>query len=277
VASPDISNAMSTYRKAKNRLDLARRQLDRSRDLLDHKAIAQKDFEQANADYNDAATDLQTALDALRIYGVSEDDLAAADRPGAAFRPELTMRAPISGTVVQKSVLPGQVIQAGATPCFVITNTATVWVQAHVYEQDLASVHVGDEAEMRNSAFPIAFHGRVSYIDRLVDPATRTTLVRIVTPNTDGALKKDLFVDVTLHDRTRRDVLTVPVAAVLYNEQNLPFVYVDAGSGRFTERLVKTGAQQGGAVEITDGLKAGERIVAEGSLFLQFANSVGQE
>ena len=68
VASADITNAISAYRKAKNRFDLAKRSLDRSKDLLDHKAISQRDLESAEADYNDAATDVQTALQALKIY-----------------------------------------------------------------------------------------------------------------------------------------------------------------------------------------------------------------
>ncbi len=72
-------------------------------------------------------------------------------------------------------------------------------------------------------------------------------------------------------------MLAVPVAAVLYNEQNFPFVYVQVDAGTFAQRLVKIGAQQDNQIEITDGLKDGDRVVAEGSLFLQFANTVGQQ
>jgi len=276
VSSPDMANAVSAYRKAKNRMDLAQRTLDRSKDLLDHKAIAPRDMESVTADYNDAATDVQTALQALKIFGVDTADLGDAEKQNVPIRPELAMRAPISGTVVQKLVLPGQLIQAGTTMAFVISNTATVWVQGHIYEKDLASVHVGDQADVRNSAIDQTFHGVVSYIDRLVDPATRTTLVRIVTPNTGGLLKKDLFMDVTIHDRSRRDVLSVPVASVLYDEQNFPFVYIQVDAGTFAQRLVKTGAQLDDRIEILDGLKATDRVVAQGGVFLQFANSFGK-
>ena len=120
------------------------------------------------------------------------------------------MRAPLAGIVVQKLVLPGQFIQAGTTAAFVISNTSTVWVQGHVYDKDLASVHVGDKVDERNSSFPETFHGAVSYIGDMLDPATRTTPVRIVTQNPNGLLKKDLFVDVVIHDKTTRDVLVVP-------------------------------------------------------------------
>jgi membrane fusion protein, heavy metal efflux system len=116
----------------------------------------------------------------------------------------------------------------------------------------------------------------VAYIDHLVDPATRTTLVRIVTPNTSGLLKKDLFLDIVIHSRTHREVLAVPVAAVLYDEQNLPFVYVQVEPGRFVQRLVTVGVQQGDQVEVRDGVTLTDRVVSEGSLFLQFANSAGK-
>lgn len=275
VASPDLTNAVSTYRKAKNRADLAQRTVERSRDLLAHKAIAQRDLESAEADANDAATDLQNALQALKIYGVAQTDLDAAAEQNVAIRPELAMRAPIGGTVVQRLVLPGQVIQAGTTVAFVISDVSTVWVQGRIYEKDLTSVHVGDAVEVRAADLPGVYHGTIASVDRLLDPATRTTLVRIVTPNTGGLLRKDLFVDLTIHDRTRRDVLAVPTAAVLYDEENLPFVYLQVDSGKFAQRLVKLGATSGDQTEITDGLKTGDRLVAQGSLFLQFANSLG--
>lgn len=273
VSSPDVSNAVSVYRKAKNRLDLAQRNLERSKDLLDHKAISQHDYESTQADFNDATTDVQTALQALRIFGVTQREITDAEQQNVAIRPELAMRAPISGTVVQKLVLPGQLIQAGTTAAFTISNVATVWVQGHVYEKDLRSVHKGDEAEMRTASFPTVFRGTVAYIGDLIDPATRTTPVRIVTKNLDGLLKKDLFLDVTILDKTSRQALAVPTTAVLYDEQNFPFVYRQIDQGRFAQQQITLGAQQGGQTEVVGGLKEGDRVVSQGSVFVQFAQS----
>ncbi|HKV99834.1 MAG TPA: efflux RND transporter periplasmic adaptor subunit, partial [Vicinamibacterales bacterium] len=176
----------------------------------------------------------------------------------------------------QRLVLPGQVIQAGTTLAFVISDTSSVWVQAHLYEKDLRAIRVGDSADVRDPAFPDVFHGRVAYVGDLIDPATRTTLVRIVTGNRPGLLKKDLFVDVTIHGPVRHNVLVVPTTAVLYDEQDMPFVYVDQGQGRFSQRQVTLGAQHTTDTEIASGLKADERVVGQGSLFLQFANSIGK-
>lgn len=272
VASPDVTGAFANYRKAQNKVDLSKRNLDRSRDLLDHKAIAEKDFEQAQADYNDAMTDLETAAQALRILGVPAKQIEAALQSDP-VTPELPMRAPISGTIVQKLVNPGQVIQAGSTAAFVISNVATVWVQAHVYEQDLSKVRVGDEADVKTAAYPMVFHGKVTYVGDMLDPATRTTPVRIVTANPDGRLKKDQFVDVVMRDKAERQALVVPTSAVLYDPENLPFVYVRVDQNKFAQRPVTLGTQHGDVTEVAKGVTESDRVVAQGSLFLQFANS----
>lgn len=276
VASADVATAISSYRKAKNRLDLAQRTLDRSRDLLEHKAISQREMESVQADFNDAATDRQTALQALKIFGVTARDLEAAEQQNVPIRPELAMRAPIAGTIVQKLVLPGQFIQAGTTTAFVISNVSTVWVQGHLYDRDLASVHVGDKVDVRHASFPVVFHGTVANIGNMIDPATRTTPVRIVTENAGGLLKKDLFVDVEIHDKTRERVLVVPPSAVLYDENNMPFVYVQMAPGTFAQRLVRLGGQHGDETAIADGLNPGDQVVGQGSVFLQFANTYRQ-
>jgi len=274
VSSPDVSNAVSTYRKAKNRLDLAQHNLDRQKDLLEHKAISQRDMESAQADYNDAATDVQNSLEALRILGVSPQDITQAEQQNGGIRPELAMRAPIGGTIVQKLVQPGQVIQGGTTQAFVISDVSTLWVQGHIYEKDLRSIHVGDPVEMHNASFPgVVFNGRVAYIGDMLDPATRTTPVRIVTKNVDNLLKKDLFLDVTVRDKSSHQALTVPTTAILYDEQNFPFVYLQVEGGKFAQRQVTLGTQQQDKTEILKGLSAGDKVVSQGSVFLQFANS----
>jgi cobalt-zinc-cadmium efflux system membrane fusion protein len=273
VSSPDITNAMSAYRKAKNRLDLALRTLDRNKDLLEHKAIAPKDLEQSEADYNDASTDVQGALQQLTILGVSQQDLKDAETQNTTIKAELPMRSPIAGVVVQRLVMPGQVIQAGMTIAFVISDVSTVWVQGHVYEKDLRSVHVGDRADIRSASFPEMLQGTVTDVGALLDPDTRTTAVRIVTRNPRADLKKDLFVDVTIHDKSSRQAIVVPTAAVLYDEQNFPFVYLQVKDGQFAQHQVQIGDQRDDQVEITSGLKPGDHVVSQGSLFLQFANS----
>jgi cobalt-zinc-cadmium efflux system membrane fusion protein len=273
VSSPDLVNAISLYRKAQNRQDANQRILDRQKELLDHGAIAAKDFESVEADYNDSVTDVETAVQSLRIFGIGEQEIAEADQQGKTISGEMAVRAPISGTIVQKLVSPGQLIQAGSTACFMVSDLSTVWVLGHIFDRDLENVHVGDSASESNPDLRLNFQGTISYIGAFTDPATRTTPVRIVTPNPSGILKKDMFVSAVIAPNIRKTVLMLPVAAVLRDAQNEPVVYVENMPGQFAQRSVTIGEQRKNDIEIASGLRAGERVVGDGSLFLQFANN----
>jgi cobalt-zinc-cadmium efflux system membrane fusion protein len=273
VSSTDASNAIVTYRKAKNDEDLARRALVRAKELLDHGAIAVKDYEETQSAFNDAAADVQNSLQSLRIFGLSQQAIDNAQAQGVPVRPEIALRSPIAGVVVQKTVSPGQLVQAATTTCFLISDTATVWILGHVFDRDLPAVHIGDPVQASNPSFAQTFRGNVSYIDALVDPTTRTTLVRVVARNTGLLLKKDMYVDAVIDTRTQKNVLTVPVSAVLRDAQNEPIVYVESEPGKFGQRIVTIGVQQGERVEILSGLREGENVVSEGSVFLQFAGT----
>jgi membrane fusion protein, heavy metal efflux system len=272
VSSPDMANAISTYRKARNREELAKRALDRAKQLLEHGAIAVKDLENAQADYNDAGTDVQNSLQALKIFGITKQEIEQAEHQGVPISPELAVRSPIAGVVVLKLISPGQFIQAGTTVCFMLSDVSTVWTQGHIFDRDLPSIHVGDTVDESNASIHRGFHGVVSYIGAMVDPATRTTSVRIVTQNPEGLLKKDMFVEADIHTRTRKNVLAVPVSAVLHDAQNEPFVYVEVEPGKFAQHQITAGAEQNSSVEVLGGLKPGDRVVSEGSVFLQFSS-----
>jgi cobalt-zinc-cadmium efflux system membrane fusion protein len=107
-----------------------------------------------------------------------------------------------------------------------------------------------------------------------VDPATRTTPVRIVTQNPEGLLKKDMFVEAVVNTTSRSNVLVVPVASVLRDDKNEPIVYVEAQRGKFAQRSITIGMQQDGLIAVTSGLQKGENVLADGSLFIQFATSI---
>jgi cobalt-zinc-cadmium efflux system membrane fusion protein len=274
VSSPDVAAAVATYKKARNRQDYSKKTLDRSKDLLEHKVIAQKDLEAAEQDYNDAGAEVENDLQALKIFGVTQQEIDQARTQGVAINPELAVRSPIAGTVVQKLVTPGLLIQAGTTACFTISDMSTVWVWGHIYDRDLESVRTGDSVDLTNPAFHQTFSGMVDYIGALLDPATRTTPVRIVTKNPGRLLKKDMFVDAVIHTKSGRTVLAAPTSAILRTDDNLPFVYVEVEPGKFAQRLVTLGVQQGDETELLTGVKEGEKIVAEGAVFLQFANAI---
>jgi membrane fusion protein, heavy metal efflux system len=274
VSSPDVANAVAAYRKARNREAYNKRVVDRMKELLDRGAIATKDYQTSEADYNDAATDVQNSLQALRIFGIGAQDIDAAEKQGTPVATELAVRSPITGVIVQKMVSPGQVVQAGQTVCFSISDVSTVWVQGHIFDRDLPSVKSGDPVDETNPSLNRSFRGTISYIGTFVDPDTRTTPVRIVTHNPGGLLKKDMFVDAVVHTGTRSHTLVVPVGAVLRDDKNEPIVYVEREPGKFAQRSITTAGQQDGLVAVSSGLQEGETIVSDGTLFLQFGNTI---
>jgi membrane fusion protein, heavy metal efflux system len=277
VASPDYAQLRANFLKARDAFRLADKNDARARDLYAHHAIAEADLLQADSTREQAQADLDAAEQALRVLGISRPDSLV----GAPASSDVPVLAPLAGEVVERLVAPGQVIQTGATQVFTISNLHTVWVLANVYEHDLGAVHLGDPVVIGTDAYPDSFHGRISYIAAALDPDTRTLQVRIVTQNPDERLKKDMYVTATVEAGVIRNALVVPDAAVLRNSENQPFVYVAAspapssgGPVQFAQRLVTIGGSEDGKTQILTGLKPGEQVAADGSLFLQFANSL---
>ncbi len=270
VSSPDFAQMRSTYLKNLSAFELAGKNDARAKDLYAHHAIAEVDLQQADSTRAQALADLQSAEQSLKVLGLTQLGSVAKD-PSS---PEIPVLAPISGEVVERLASPGQVVQAGSTQVFTISNMSTVWALANVYERDLGDVHVGDPVSIQSDAYPDTFRGRISYIAPAVDPTTRTLQVRIVTANPGGKLKKDMYVTATVEASSIPNALTVPDAAVLRTSENEPFVYVAHGNNQFAQQLVEIGESRGGRTQIRSGLAAGQKVVADGSLFLQFANSL---
>jgi membrane fusion protein, heavy metal efflux system len=176
--------------------------------------------------------------------------------------------------VVERLVSPGQVMQAGQTQAFTISDMSTVWVLANVYQNDLAHVKMGDNVVVQTDAYPDSFHGRISYISAALDPNTRTLQARIVVDNPGQKLKRDMYCTVTVAAGAIQNAIAVPDASVLRDDENQPFVYVENGANQFGRRTVQIGESQNGQTQILQGLSAGEKVVGDGSLFLQFANSL---
>jgi len=270
VNSPDYSQARSTYLKAKDALALADKNYKRAQDLFEHKAMAERDVQQAESDRDQAQADVESSTDVLRALGVSDPETTVK----ASATLLVPLLAPAKGEIVERLVGPGQLLQAGMTQCFTISDTGTVWVLINVYQSDLGSVHIGDPADITTDAYPEVFRGRISYIAPAVDPTTRTLQERIVTENPAHKLKKDMYVTATVRAGAVGNALLVPDAAVLRDTENQPFLYLQTGATQFARRLVTIGESSNGRTQITSGLKEGERVVGDGSLFLQFQNSL---
>jgi membrane fusion protein, heavy metal efflux system len=270
VDSPDFAAAISAYQKALATAKTNRHLADLDKDLLEHNGVAQKEAAQAETDAVNAESDRDAALQELLSLNVPEQAIKGIQRGLPISHAEAAIRSPVAGTVVEKLITPGQLLAAGTTPCFTVANLSRVWVMAQIFGSDLASVRLGDSAEVTSGTGSNTFSGKVDNISALVDPDTRSVPVRVVVDNPGDLLKKQMYVRVRIRSRAESTGLLIPVSAVLRDEENLPFVYVVESDAGFARRHVTLGNRTGDQYVIPEGLAAGERIVVEGGLFVQF-------
>jgi len=262
VASADLANAVAAYRKAAVASANARRVAAADRDLAAHNGISEREAAQAQTDAASAEADRVAALQALTSLGAS---------PSSGLYG--IIRAPVSGVIADKSVTPGQLLQAGSSTAFTVANLSQVWIMTQIAPSDLAQIGRGDSARIdpRNGTGP--FRGTVDNISASVDPNTRAVVARIVAPNPGDLLKKQMYVDVSIESGIVSTGLLVPVSAVLRDDENLPFVYLALPDGSFARRHVTLGYRDSQNYAVTSGLGSGDRVVVNGALFLQFMQS----
>lgn len=273
VESPDFAAATSAYSKALVTARNARRLADTDKDLVQHDGVSQREQQQAQTDATNAEADRDAALQALVSLNVDPKTIKDIQAGRQVSRIEGTIRSPITGTVVEKLITPGQLLQAGTTPCFTVADLSRVWVMAQISGSELASVSVGDTAEVTTGIASKSISGTVDNISALVNPDTRAVVARVVVDNRGDFLKKQMYVGVRIHSRQQSSGLLVPVSAILRDDENLPFAYATERDGSFARRHVTLGYRAGDRYQIADGLKAGDRVVADGGIFMQFMQS----
>jgi cobalt-zinc-cadmium efflux system membrane fusion protein len=270
VTSPDFAAAMSAYQKALATAQTNRHLADLDKDLAQHNGVAQREAAQAETDAANAEADRDAALQALVSLNVSTAAIKDIQQGHALAQPAGMIRAPIAGTVVEKLITPGELLQAGTTPCFTVANLSRVWVMAQVFGSDLASVSLGDSAAVETGVDSKSFTGRVDNISAVVDPDTRSVVVRVVADNPGDFLKRQMYVRVLIEARAESTGLLVPVSSILRDDENLPFVYLGQPDGSFSRQHVTLGGRTGEQYEVADGIKAGDQIVVDGGIFVQF-------
>jgi len=270
VDSPDFATAISGYRKALATAHTARRLADLDKDLLQHQGVAQREEDQAQSDAANAEADAYAALQTLVSLDVDPKTIKDIEQGHPISRVEGMIRSPIAGTVAERLITPGQLLQAGTTACFTVADLSRVWVMAQVPDADLASIALGDPADVATGADAQKLAGKVDNIGALVNPDTRMVLARVLVENAAGLLRKQMYVSVRIHSRRPSTGMLVPVSAILRDDENLPFVYVADSADRFAQRPVMLGERSGDQYVIASGLKGGERIVVDGGIFVQF-------
>jgi membrane fusion protein, heavy metal efflux system len=270
VDSSDFAAAIGAYHKALATAQTNRRLADLDKDLLQHNGVAQREAAQAETDAVNAEADRDAALQALVSLSVPAETIKEIQAGHAVSHAEGFIRSPINGTVVEKLVTPGELLQAGTTSCFTVANLSRMWVMAQIFGADLAAVGVGDSAEVSTGIDAKTLPGTVDNISALVDPDTRAVAVRVVVDNPGEILKKQMYVRVRIKASRETDGLLVPVSAILRDDENLPFVYLLQPDSSFARQHVTLGTRTDAQYDIAEGVKSGDQIVIDGALFLQF-------
>jgi len=275
-AQTDLIAAVQAVQKAKSQLALAKRVLDRQTSLLAGRATSQREADQANADHAAAESDVATAeggLNAARnrlrvIVGRDAAEVERVERERI-VNPLITVNAPIDGTVIARKVGPGQYVRSDAgDQLYSIADLSIMWLKANVPEVDIPLVRVGQELEVRVTAFPDrVFKARVTAIGAASDAATRRVVVRSEIPNPDGALRAEMFASFKIATGDGERAPAVPVDTVIWDGAQA-IVWVEREPMQFERRKVAVSLEQDGRLQIRDGLKAGELVVARGAIYI---------
>jgi membrane fusion protein, heavy metal efflux system len=274
LEASEFVQAQNDLQVAVSQARLARISESRKHALYEAKGGSLQDWQQAQSDLAGAETALNSVRNRLRIFGKSQRDIARLES-SQTIDPAATLTAPIAGVVVDRQVGPGQYLQSGGAPVFTIADPSSVWLLANVRESDAGLVKLGQSVDVHVLAYPNrTFKARVSYVAALVDPVTHRLLVRAEIDNRDLALKPEMLATFRILTSGAVESPAVPEAAIVY-EGDAAHLWVVAGDGLLTYRVIRPGRSNDGLVEVLEGLAAGERIVTKGGLFIDQAAAAG--
>ena len=273
--------AIANLNKARSAVTIAEIIEKQNRTLYESKAGALRDFQtaqatliQARADQRTAETALEAARNNLSILGKSDTEITAFQEQGK-ISSDTPIFAPLSGTVVQRKIGPGQYVSYTATgavdPVFTIGDLATVWVVAYVRESEASKVRVGQQMEFTMLAYPnTVFKATIDHVAASLDPSNRRLMVRSAIDNASGQFKPEMFTSVTIYSDEGETSVAVAREAVIY-EADTARVWVARADKTIEVRQIKAGITRAGMVQVVQGLQAGEAVVTKGSLFVDQA------
>ena len=222
--------------------------------------------QQSTEDKATAQAIYESARRKLGIIGVAEEELKELES-SRTVGPFLAVRAPFGGTILDSKIRQGAFVQTG-TELFELADLSTVWVLADIYEKDLPQVRVGMKAQIEIAAYQGSFGGTISTIYSVLDEKTRTVKARVEVQNRSGALKPEMFCNVTIQTQFGKETIKIPASALL-GETEKHFVFVAINDTTFEKRDIRTGAETRDFAEVVDGLLLGEKLVVKGGFFLK--------
>jgi membrane fusion protein, heavy metal efflux system len=252
IRSDDVSGGYSDYRRAVADELLARKQLERAKDLYAHGAVAEQDVEAAQDTEDDAKITLETATEHLRLLGNDPDHPSGI----------VDITSPVKGVITDQEVVNGSSVQSYSANPFTISDLSYVWIVCDVYENDLSNLQLGQTADIRLNAYPDrVLKGTISNIGAILDPTIRTAKVRIEVPNPSQIMRVGMFATAIFHGTKAEARAVVPASAILHLHDR-DWVYVPGGGKEF--RRIEVGAGDmlpNNAQEVLSGVRPGQQVV----------------
>ncbi len=272
-------SALAELQKASAETEVSKRALERARNLVDLGAVAKAEFQRRDAEYKNALATVESRKagaakveEKLHRFGMTDTEIQKLDpRTQLEYhreRSHSTLTAPFGGVITQFNAAPGETVGT-QDEVMTVTDLSTVWVQADLYEKDIHSAREGRQAEVVVASYPDRiFTGKISYVSDVLDPSTRTAKVRVEVPNPQNLLKLEMFAIVRIPTPATRSAVAIPANAV-QNVDGTTVAFVKAAGDRFEKRVLSLAQRSGDWVEVTEGLKAGDTVVTEGSFLLK--------
>ncbi len=267
LQSEEVGEATSAFYRAVADHELARANHERETQLYENGVGARKNFASAEMELRVAEANLDAAEKKLHVLGFSEAGIQALSDTHQ-VNPTITLYAPIGGKIVTNNAVLGGMVDE-AMGILTILDPTRLWVEAAVYEKDIARIRAGQRAQVTVTAYPEErFQGTITFISDLLDPETRAITVRTEVPNPGLKLKPGMFADLDIELSQNGKALAVPTQAVL-DDKGRAMVFVRTGPLRFEPRLVALGTRENGFLEVVEGLEEGDEVVTRGNFQLK--------
>ena len=263
--STELGVAQAEYLKTSTQVNLRRLSANRAKRLLASDIIPASELQERESILEEAEVDLRTAIDQLKVLGMTEKEIARLSKDKK-IHSLLPITASLQGTIVERKVTVGQVVQP-ADALFTVADLSHVWVVAELPEQQVSLVHKGDEAQVTIAALPgETLSGKLIYVSDMVDPNTRTVTLRMELPNPQRVFKPHMLANLLIRKQGLNGLIVPDSAVIRVNDND--HVFVQTAASEFQLKPVQLGIRDGNVRRVIDGLKPGDKVVVEGSFHL---------
>lgn len=258
ISASEYSEVVKNYMASKSEMELAKKVLERVRDLRQNKVASEKDFDEAQQSYTLALEEYRHALAVAKEYQI--------DLSGAVVGQPMVVRSPISGTVLRNELVIGEYLKEDADAKIVVADLGKVWVKANVSEMESPYVAGVKEVEVRLSSRPdTVILGHVAYTDGMLDAETRTMKTFIECDNPNGLMKPNMYASVNMSLKGQRHIIISKAAALQSSKGR--YVLRKVGDKAYVKAPIEAQSIGEGRLLVSGGLAVGDVIMTEGAIY----------